>query len=182
MPPVPTGDSRDNVSASAQEHRSLAEGRPAARIAIITVSDTRSKARDESGLYLRTAAERDGYVVDSYTLVPDEPSEIDAALNQALGSAADTLILNGGTGIAVRDTTVEVVRRRLDKELPGFGELFRVLSYEQIGAAAMLSRAVAGTIGTMFVAALPGSTAAVRLAWDALIGPELGHIRWELEK
>jgi molybdenum cofactor biosynthesis protein B len=92
------------------------------------------------------------------------------------------VLLTGGTGIAPRDQTADVVAGRLERVLPGFGELFRMLSYEQVGAAALLSRALAGTYRGALVAALPGSTAAVRLAWERLLSPELGHVVAELDR
>jgi molybdenum cofactor biosynthesis protein B len=92
------------------------------------------------------------------------------------------ILFNGGTGIAPRDTTFDVLNRRLEKTLPGFGELFRMLSFPQVGAAAMLSRAVAGVYRERVVVSMPGSPAAVRLAWEKLIGPELEHLAWEVAR
>jgi molybdenum cofactor biosynthesis protein B len=169
-------------ASSAAEHRAAAAERTAVAIAVITVSDTRSPETDRSGAYLRTEALERGHAVPMLEIVPDEPELIDQMLETALRTEARVVLLNGGTGIAARDTTVEVVRRRLDKELPGFGELFRMLSFKEVGAAAMLSRALAGTIGSKLVVALPGSPAAVRLAWQELLAPELDHISWELQR
>ena len=112
----------------------------------------------------------------------DEPEALRAALAAAAEAGAEVVIVNGGTGIAARDRTYEAVAGLLEKRLDGFGELFRMLSYEEIGAAAMLSRAVAGVWGGRAVFSVPGSRAAVRLAWEKLIGPELGHVVRELRK
>ncbi len=112
----------------------------------------------------------------------DEPAAIRAALDEAAAAGADAVVVNGGTGIAARDRTYEAVAAILEKRLDGFGELFRMLSFEEIGAAAMLSRAVAGVWGGRAVFSVPGSEAAVRLAWEKLIGPEIGHVVRELRK
>jgi molybdenum cofactor biosynthesis protein B len=142
---------------------------------IITVSDTRTPETDTSGARIRDLLEANGHRVELYRILKDEPERIVAALREA-PAAAEVLILNGGTGVARRDTTYEAITRLLDKEITGFGELFRMLSYEQIGAAAMLSRATAGVAGRHVIFSLPGSTAAVELAVTKLILPELGHI------
>jgi molybdenum cofactor biosynthesis protein B len=142
--------------------------------AVITVSDTRSGQR------IRALLREHGHAADAYRIVKDEPRDIVAAL-AALPDGVRAVILNGGTGLARRDTTYEAVSGLLDKEITGFGELFRTLSYEQIGAAAMLSRATAGIAGRRAVFVVPGSTAAVELAMTKLILPELGHIVGLLE-
>ncbi len=111
-----------------------------------------------------------------------QPALVDAVLEELAASAAQVLIWNGGTGISKRDTTYDTLAGRLEKTLPGFGEIFRMLSYEQVGAAAMLSRAVAGTYRGKVVIAIPGSPAAVRLAWEKLIQPEIAHLAWELAR
>ena len=149
-------------------------------MAIVTVSDTRTGETDENGAYLREAIEGAGHRVASYHVVPDEPSRVAGLLDELARGEARVVLTNGGTGISRRDNTYEVVTGRLDKEIPGFGELFRMLSYEQVGAAAMLSRAVAGVFGGMILLSVPGSPAAVRLAWEKLIGPELEHLAWEV--
>jgi molybdenum cofactor biosynthesis protein B len=176
------GPAATGGTSSAAEHRAAAAQREPVALAVITVSDTRNSETDRSGAFLRAAALDMGHAVPMYTIVPDEPEVIDEVLERALLGQAKVVLLNGGTGIAARDTTVEVVRRRLDKELPGFGELFRMLSFKEVGAAAMLSRSLAGTVGSKLVVALPGSPAAVRLAWQELLAPELDHICWELER
>ena len=142
---------------------------------VITVSDTRSEADDTSGQRIRALLEEHGHRVAFYRIVRDEPEQI-AALVREAPAAVEVMICNGGTGVARRDTTYEAIARLLDKELTGFGELFRVLSYEQIGAAAMLSRATAGVAGQRVIFSVPGSTKAVELAMTKLILPELGHV------
>ena len=116
-----------------------------------------------------------GYRVEHYVILPDEPTRVVAAIADA-PAAAEAVILSGGTGLARRDTTYEAVSGLLDKEISGFGELFRMLSYAEIGAAAMLSRATAGVAGRRVLFSVPGSTAAVELAMTKLILPQLGHI------
>jgi molybdopterin adenylyltransferase len=168
------------MSSSEQHHRLAAERGPVP-VAIVTVSDTRTRESDANGVYLREAIEAAGHRVASYHVVPDTPSRVAAVLDEvAAAGEARVVLLNGGTGIARRDNTHEVVRARLEKEIPGFGELFRMLSYEQVGAAAMLSRAVAGVSRGTVLISVPGSPAAVRLAWERLIEPELEHIAWEV--
>jgi molybdenum cofactor biosynthesis protein B len=163
-----------------EEHRH--EAPRSVRVFVITASDTRGEAEDESGAFLREALLAAGHALAGYRIVRDEPEAIRAALGEAAGAGADAVVVNGGTGIAARDRTYEAVEALLEKRLDGFGELFRMLSFAEIGAAAMLSRAVAGTWGGRAVFSVPGSRAAVRLAWEKLIGPELGHVVRELRK
>lgn len=146
------------------------------KIFVVTVSDTRDESTDKSGAWLQEAAREAGHEVVGYRIVKDEEDQVLAALDAGRDAGAQVVLTNGGTGIAARDRTYEAVQRRLDKELSGFGELFRMLSYEDIGAAAMLSRATAGLWGGLVVACLPGSTGAVKLAWEKLLKPELGHL------
>ena len=160
------------MSAHAHHHRHDAA---AVHCGVITVSDTRTAADDASGACIRALLEENGHAVDFYRIVKDEPAQI-AALVRDAPPAVEVLICNGGTGIARRDTTYEAITRLLDKEIRGFGELFRMLSYEQIGAAAMLSRAAAGVAGRRVIFSLPGSTKAVELAMTKLIIPQLGHL------
>lgn len=143
--------------------------------AVVTVSDTRTVETDTSGAVIRDLLSEAGHQVGYYGILKDEPEQIAHALG-SLPADIEVIILNGGTGLARRDTTYEAVQRLLDKELSGFGELFRMLSYEQIGAAAMLSRATAGVFGNRAVFSLPGSTAAVELAMSKLILPQLRHL------
>jgi len=148
---------------------------PAVGCAVITVSDTRTAETDGSGTRIQELLRAQGHRVEHYRILKDEPAAIVAAI-RAAPAAAEVIIINGGTGLARRDTTYEAVSRLLEKELSGFGELFRMLSYEQIGAAAMLSRASAGVTGGRVVFSIPGSTAAVELAMTKLILPTLGHV------
>lgn len=149
---------------------------------VVTCSDSRDAAHDESGRVLRDGLEAAGHSLVGSTVVKDEPEAIRQALAQAQAAGARAVLFNGGTGIGRRDCTVETLRALFEKELPGFGELFRMLSYKQIGSAAMMSRATAGTYQGMILFALPGSPNAVRLALDALILPELGHAVRELTR
>ena len=151
------------------------------KVGIITASDTRTPETDESGGLIRTMLQDAGHSVDYYAIVPDDSEKISAALVSNLENL-DAIIINGGTGITARDDTAEVVKSVLDKELEGFGELFRMLSFQEIGPAAMLSRAVAGVRHGKFVAALPGSPDACRLAMEKLLIPQLGHITYLLSK
>ncbi|WP_255570451.1 molybdenum cofactor biosynthesis protein B [Cohnella sp. CFH 77786] len=151
---------------------------------VVTVSDTRKEETDKSGQLIRRLLEEQGHEVAGHRIVPDEYGIIAELLRAAADDpAVEAVLLNGGTGIAARDVTVEAVRSVLDKELPGFGEIFRFLSFaEDIGSAAILSRAVAGTMGRTAVFAMPGSTGAVKLAMTRLILPELGHVMREIYK
>ena len=162
------------------EHRK--EAPRSVRLAVVTASDTRGEAEDESGRHLREQAAAGGHQVVFYRVVKDDPAAIRAALADAATAGAEAILVNGGTGIAGRDRTYEAVAGLLETRLDGFGELFRMLSFAEIGSAAMLSRAVAGTIGGRAVFSMPGSRAAVGLAWERLIGPELGHVLRELRK
>lgn len=159
-------------------HRPHDEGDPTrVRVFVVTVSDTRTEADDESGRIVRAAVEAAGHAVVGYRIVKDDPEAVGRVLDVELPeSGADVAILDGGTGLTSRDGTYEVVASRLDKRLEGFGELFRMRSYEEIGPRAMLSRAVAGLSGGRVIFALPGSRAAVRLAMDALVVPVLAHV------
>jgi len=143
--------------------------------AVLTISDTRVVETDTSGRRARELLEQHGHRVADYQILRDEPAQVGAAI-AALPTAVQVVLLNGGTGIAPRDTTYEAVAKLIEKEISGFGELFRMLSYEQIGAAAMLSRAVAGVAGRRLLFSMPGSTAAVDLAMTKLILPQLGHV------
>lgn len=150
---------------------------------IITLSDTRNEETDRSGQYLKNAISEGEHSVHFYRIVVDDPDEIAGAVEAALGDKrVNVLVTNGGTGISNRDSAFEVISAKLEKKLDGFGELFRALSYEEIGAAAMLSRAVAGTVGRKVIFALPGSTNAVRLGFDKLILPQAAHLHRELHK
>lgn len=145
--------------------------------AVVTVSDTRTVESDRSGQIIQALLTEAGHRVADYRIVPDEPDRI-ADLCQTLAQRADVdaIVLTGGTGIAPRDTTYDAIAALLEKTLPGFGELFRQLSFQEIGSRAMASRAVAGVVQSTLVFSLPGSSKAVTLAMEALILPELPHL------
>lgn len=168
-------------SVSSETHRRAAGERRIVRIAIVTVSDSRTKATDVNGVYLRERIAAAGHLLAGYRIVKDEKEEVLSALEEFSGPEGARIILfNGGTGISERDGTFEAISERLEKTLPGFGELFRMLSWQQVGSAAMLSRAVAGVYRGSVVVSTPGSPAAVALAWEKLIEPEIRHLAWEL--
>lgn len=169
------------MSQSAQEHRDAAPD--AVRCVIVTVSDTRTSETDSSGGIMRTTLEGAGHRIAGYEIVRDEPEMIRSVLDRhAKDVISDAILFNGGTGIARRDTTFDVLSAMLEKTIPGFGELFRMLSYEDIGAAAMLSRATAGVYHGKLVVSTPGSSNAVRLAMEKLIVPEIAHLVYEIRK
>jgi len=148
---------------------------------VLTVSDTRTPETDTSGRAIRELLEGAGHVVTGHDLVRDEPADVAARVRARLhDGSTHVVVTTGGTGISARDATFEAVDALLDKRLDGFGELFRMLSFEEIGSAAMLSRATAGTIGRTVVFVLPGSEGAVRLAMTRLVLPELGHLVQQL--
>ncbi len=152
-------------------------GPRAVACAILTVSDTRTPETDGSGRRSRELLEAAGHRVVAYSILPDEPTLVRDRVTELLADAdVEAIVVNGGTGLAPRDTTYEAVVSLLDKRIDGFGELFRSLSFAEIGPAAMLSRAVAGVAGRTIVASLPGSTGAVELALSRLLVPELGHM------
>lgn len=158
---------------SAEEHHH--HGRKSLKVGVITASDTRSEGTDESGRLIREMLSAAGHRVEYYTVLPDDPRSIRSALLENLGRL-DAIIVNGGTGIARRDSTIEAVRALLDKEIEGFGEIFRYLSYQEIGSAAIMSRALAGVAAGKIVVSLPGAPQACRLAMEKLLIPELGHM------
>jgi len=162
-------------------HEHVKHARKNLKVGVITASDTRTPDTDASGKLIRTLLEAAGHHVDYYEILPDDGAKISAALVGNLENL-DAIIVNGGTGITARDGTTEVVKSVLDQELEGFGELFRMLSFQEIGAAAMMSRAIAGVRHGKFVAALPGSPDACRLAMEKLLIPQLGHITYLLSK
>lgn len=162
-------------SPTPHEHRRQASARVAC--AVVTVSDTRTLADDRSGATILDLLEAAGHAVAARVIVPDDPSQLETAVRQLVARAdVAAILLTGGTGVAPRDQTPETLHRLFTKELTGFGELFRMLSYQEIGAAAMLSRASGGLIDRTVALLMPGSTAAVRLAMERLILPELGHL------
>jgi molybdenum cofactor biosynthesis protein B len=145
--------------------------------AVITVSDTRSPETDRSGQMIQQLLLDAGHTVGAYTIVKDEPTQIQTQMQVlANNSELDAVIFNGGTGIAPRDTTYDAIESLLEKTLPGFGELFRWLSYQEIGSRALASRAIAGVYQGKLIFSVPGSTNAVKLAMQQLILPELAHL------
>lgn len=151
---------------------------------VITVSDTRTVETDKSGQLMISLLKENGHVIGEYVIVKDSREEITReVLRGCIDDRVDIILTNGGTGIAKRDVTIETVQALFEKEISGFGELFRMLSYtEDIGSAAILSRAIAGVIQNKAIFSTPGSTGAVGLAMNKLILPELGHIVRELKK
>ncbi len=169
------------MSESVEKHREASPEK--VKVAVLTVSDTRTPETDTGGNIIVELMQGAGHEISHREIVKDDAPRIEVVLQELLADAGvDAVITTGGTGISARDTTYEVVSRRIDKKLDGFGELFRVLSYEEIGAAAMLSRAVAGASGSKFLACLPGSSNAVRLAVEKLLVPEISHLVFELRK
>ena len=149
-------------------------GKIVVNCAVITVSDTRSHLTDKSGQLIQQLLLNASRAVGYYTIIKDEPTQITSQL-QALNNI-DVVIFNGGTGIAPRDTTYDAIASLLDKTLPGFGELFRYLSYQEIGSRAIASRAICGVYQNILVFSLPGSSNAVKLAMEQLILPEIEHL------
>ncbi len=174
----------NNRSTSTAEHRADAAQHDSARCLVFTVSDSRTLATDESGALMERLLTDAGHIVVARDLLTNDEAPLRTALETALARTdVDVVLCTGGTGLGSRDRTVQVVQPLLDRELPGFGELFRSLSYlEQIGAAAMLSRALAGAACGKFVAVMPGSKAAVELALTRLIIPELKHVLREIRR
>lgn len=169
------------MSESVEQHREAAPDH--VRVAVLTISDTRTREDDTGGDAVQETLEAAGHEVVQRDIVRDDAPRIRTVLVDLLArSDVDAVITSGGTGISGRDTTYEVVDRMIEKKLDGFGEIFRMLSYQEIGAAAILSRAVAGSVGTKFVASLPGSRNAVRLAMEKLLVPEISHVVFELRK
>jgi molybdopterin adenylyltransferase len=167
---------------STQEHKQAAPSQ--VRCKVITISDTRTEDTDKSGKLMKEMLESAGHKIVDYVIVKDEAEPIrDEVLKGCSNPDIDVVLTNGGTGIAKRDVTIETVQSLFDKEIPGFGEIFRMLSYqEDIGSAALLSRAAAGVVNDSAVFSTPGSTGAVRLAMEKLIIPEIGHVVRELTK
>jgi molybdopterin adenylyltransferase len=166
---------------SVEAHRAGAPD--SVRCAVLTVSDTRTPESDTSGALIRDTLSFSGHRVVDYRIVADVPEQIREVLSEWIErDDVQAVLSNGGTGIAARDTTYDAISGMLEKRIDGFGELFRMLSWQEVGAAAMLSRAVAGVAGGTLIVAMPGSTNAVRLALTKLIVPELGHLVYEITK
>lgn len=170
------------MSSASNSHKHSASELPPVRIAIITVSDTRTEETDINGKYLKQQIIESGMLVSSYHIVHDEPAEIEILIEALIHSDSQILLFNGGTGVSKRDTTFDIVAQKLTKTLPGFGEIFRMISYKQIGPAAMLSRAIAGICAGKVIFSTPGSPDAVQLAWEKLIAPEIKHLVWEINR
>lgn len=169
------------ASESVQQHREAA--RESLAVGVVTISDTRSIAQDTGGQLIVDMLEGAGHIVVARKIVTDERDHIVSALLELSGDmTVDAVITTGGTGIARRDVTYEAVSSILDRQINGFGELFRMLSFDEIGSAAMLSRATAGAIGSTAVFTLPGSRNAIRLAMEKLILPEIAHVVYEIRK
>jgi molybdopterin adenylyltransferase len=166
---------------SHEEHKHQAP--TSVRCFVITSSDSRTEANDASGTLIRELLGQSGHLVVGHAIIKDEPAALRALLDgDAPRAGARVVLISGGTGLGRRDTTVETLAPLLEKRLDGFGELFRALSFQEIGSAAMMSRAVAGTYRGMAVFALPGSPGAARLALSRLILPELGHVEREMTR
>jgi molybdenum cofactor biosynthesis protein B len=160
---------------SVEEHK--AKGKRSIRCFLVTVSDTRDETSDTSGQLIKSMLTAESHQLAGYRIVKDEPVEIELLLREALArDEVEAVIVNGGTGISPRDGTYEVIAALLDKRLDGFGEVFRYLSYQDIGSAAIMSRAVAGSAQGKVLISLPGSRGAVSLAMEKLILPELRHM------
>ena len=165
---------------SVEEHK--AKGKRSIKCFVVTVSDTRDETTDESGQLIKSMLTDEKHPLAGYRIVKDEPTEIEARLREALANErVEAVIVNGGTGISPRDGTYEVIVGLLEKRLDGFGEIFRYLSYQDIGSAAIMSRAVAGSAQGKVLISLPGSKAAVKLAMEKLILPELRHMVSQLQ-
>jgi molybdenum cofactor biosynthesis protein B len=150
---------------------------------VLTISDTKTPETDTSGTLIRELLTGAGHQVVGSEIVRDEPTEVQRVIRDSCASAAvQAVIMTGGTGITSRDATFEAVEAMLDKRLPGFGELFRMLSYQEVGGAAMLSRAQMGVSRGRIIVSLPGSPNACRLALEKLLLPELGHLVRELSR
>jgi molybdopterin adenylyltransferase len=167
---------------STQEHKK--EAPRTVHCKVITVSDTRNRETDKSGKLMMELLEQAGHKIVDYVIVKDEEVAIKAEILKGCArEEVEVILTNGGTGIAKRDVTIETIQNLLDKEIVGFGELFRMLSYqEDIGSAAILSRAIAGVVDNKAVFSTPGSTGAVKLAMNKLILPEIGHVVREIQK
>ncbi len=164
---------------ASQQHRAAAPRH--VRVAVLTISDTRTPDTDTSGQYLLAELEAGGHETVRYRVVRDDAVEIRAALGQFVGEAT-VVLTSGGTGLTGRDVTVPVVESMLTKPIPGFGELFRMLSYQQVGGAAMLSRALGGLCRGSAIFAMPGSLNAVKTAWEGILRDEIGHLAFEIER
>jgi len=167
---------------SSQQHKEIARQEGTIPIAVVTVSDSRTVESDENGRYLKQEIKKNGHHLQAYGIVKDDVKQVRDILEKLVKTPARVIIFNGGTGISTRDRTFDVLSKKFEKVLPGFGEIFRILSYDQVGAAAMLSRASAGIYKNKVIISTPGSPQAVKLAWTKLIKPEIQHLAWELTR
>jgi molybdenum cofactor biosynthesis protein B len=149
-------------------------------VALVTISDTRTFENDTSGQYLEQVLQEAGHKVLERLMIKDDVEQIRSSLTRLLASEAQVVITSGGTGITGRDNTIPIVESLIVKPMPGFGELFRMVSYQEVGAAAMLSRAVGGLANGALIFALPGSSNAAKTAWEKLLKDELGHVVFEM--
>ncbi len=171
------------TSESTQQHKDIAHKLGPVPVAVITVSDTRTRANDTGGDLIEARVTAAGHLIVFREIVRDEPEQISALLDRITSETVARIVLfTGGTGIAPRDTTYDVIARKLEKPMPGFGELFRMLSFAEVGPAAMLSRATAGTYRGRVIFSMPGSPNAVQVAMDKLIMPEIEHLAWEVAR
>lgn len=164
------------------EHRKNAQAVGPVAFVVLTVSDRRTEATDSSGRLVRQLLAEAGHTLADAELIPNDPQRIRASVRRFLQGPAACLVVTGGTGAGRRDVTIETIQPLLEKSLPGFGELFRSMSYGEIGTAAMLSRALCGVRGGKVICCLPGSEAAVRLGVGKLLVPELPHLLWVLRQ
>lgn len=171
------GKAGPTSSQATNEHRAAAP--KMAEVAIVTISDTRTTETDSSGQYLKEQIQQCGHKLVDYMIVPDDAVQIRSTLTKLLRSA-DLIITTGGTGISGRDVTIPVVESMIIKPIPGFGELFRMLSYQQVKGAAMLSRATGGVGRGALIFAVPGSRNAVQTAWEGILRDEVGHLVFEV--
>ena len=167
---------------SSEQHKHEAARRGPLQVALVTVSDSRTAATDVNGHYLSEQIAASGHDVADQRIIPDDPGELLSSLVELAAGPAKVILINGGTGISSRDTTFDVLNTALEKTLPGFGEIFRYLSFKEIGSPAILSRATAGLYRGCVVFSMPGSPNAVRLAWEKLIAPEMEHLAYEASK
>jgi molybdenum cofactor biosynthesis protein B len=179
----PSKEQAEALSPSSKKHHHRKAAAVSVEVVVITVSDTRTLETDTGGECVAEMLAGAGHTVRARKIVPDDPDAIAVATREALEAAGvGAVILTGGTGVAPRDVTPESVEPLLERSIPGFGELFRQLSYQDIGSAALLSRATAGLAAGRVVFVIPGSRGAVRLAMEKLILPELGHLVAEAVK
>jgi len=167
---------------SSEKHKHIAAQRGPVSFAIVTVSDSRTPETDTNYHYLKQVIQQANHQCNTYRIIKDDPQMVEEVLNELAEHDVQIILFNGGTGISKRDTTYDVISRMLEKTLMGFGELFRMLSYEQVGSAAMFSRATAGVYHGKMIISIPGSPDAVKLAWEKLIAPEANHLAWEIQR